>query len=318
MKEVGVVITEDLYNKTVKKVKEPTAKDYRKAQFEKTYASKAITAMDKGLAKADKFVASAADKFSLRVDYSNIQSGVDRLTKVFNADPREVRAQNMSRARAARRSKVVNQLENARLAQVSAQDVAQRQALQAQIVTMNEAEAMKFLEANTQGKVEIGEDGTVYANKWNNKLMNKQIYFNAIEAKKRFHEMPKDWEQRRYELEQIQMQRRRATEKRDNIMQTHKGMVNMPMNWLTVDGTKAEADNIWSKNNPNNKNVFDERGKQTIMNAPNVFDERDPIYKSMNILNAPNVFGGSLNPLDEIARKKKLNQTTKLNLWGKA
>lgn len=224
----------------------------------------------------------------------NVSKGVEKVTsRVFKEDPRDVAVRRRAMAQQQRVAKAVSYEEQQYLrrmqaSQQAARDQARR--MQEYLASLNEKEAMEFLEQNNVQTTEVGEDGTIYPNKWNRRLAYKQMYFNAVEAKKRFHEKPKDWEQRRYQLEQIQMQRQREDWKRNNLLRAHESGVKMPKNWLVVEDTRIEAPNVFSRNNPNNKNVFDERGRPNILSTPNAFSADRFDVQAMNPLKAQNLF----------------------------
>jgi hypothetical protein len=261
-------------------------------------------------------------------DITSVQKGVQRVAgKIFDPSAQQRKQAQMARARAMRTSRAVTGVERQQLEVARQQAMARAKQMQMYLATLNEQEAMQFLEQNNVESTEFGSDGSQYANKFNRKLAYKKMYFDAVEAKKRFNERPKDWEQRRYDLEQQQMERQRQDWKRNNLLRAHESAVKMPKNWLVVDGTRVEAPNLFSRNNPNNRNVFDERGKPSILSAPNVFSADRFDVQMMNPLKAQNLFErGNVNN-NIFSRKspyhsnvweqrKQPNILSAPNLWG--
>jgi len=161
------------------------------------------------------------------------------------------------------------------------------------LASLDEKEAIAILEATHPdvGTTEIDEEGNIYDNKFNRKLAYKELYWKALEYRKRFNEMPVDWDHRRHDQERRQMDRQRNDTRRNNLLRAHRMNVAINLNGPSKAGHILSAPNVFSKNNPNNQSVFDERGQQTILQAPNVFDSDREDVKRFNPLHAERVFG---------------------------
>jgi len=266
----------DNIKKAIKTVAIKTKQIDKKAKVSKTY---------KGVKKA------------IKGEYARTKTGVRKVAaKAFDEDPREVRANKkaaIQQKKVAKSVSVEEQLymKQVRAAQVEAQKLAHKKEMY--LASLDEEEALEILEATHPdvGTTEVGEDGTLYDNKFNRKLAYKELYWKALEYRNRFNEMPVDWDKRKLEQERRQMDRQRADTRRNNLLRAHRMNVSINLNGPAKAGQILDAPNVFSRNNPNNVNVFDERGKQTILDAPNVFDSDREDVKRFNPLHAERLFG---------------------------
>ena len=186
----------------------------------------------------------------------------------------------------------------------------QQQKMQKKQIEMNiqQAKFAKYYDEDDNERTEVDKQGIVYQNKFNQHLLRAKAHFDAVERKRRFNERPRDWEARRDAMRNFEIQRIRDAVKRTNLMRAH------------IDGPKApklfqhdpdspdsilQAPNLFSRNNPRNQNVFDERGRTNILQTPNVFKVD---VSEFNPLNAENLFGGRSNQQPINKRRLKFRQ----------
>lgn len=154
-----------------------------------------------------------------------------------------------------------------------------------------QAQRMRQIQAQRQGAIQQ----TGFDNKFERQLIAQQMAIDEEERRRRFHEVPDDFLLRRAQIKDLQLQRKRECEMRNNLFRAHKKQFHVRLNLLNVDEQTnlMSTPLVWNPNNPDN-NVFEDRGRETILDAPNRFAVTEE-NRRMNILNAQKLNWGNVD-----------------------
>lgn len=158
---------------------------------------------------------------------------------------------------------------------------------------MAQVQRSRFEQMQRMGAIQASEDG--FDNKFERQLVANKLKLDAEEARRRFHEIPKDFLLRRAMLRDLQLQRQRDWGKRNNMFREHQRGVKVRLNLLNVDEhtNLMSTPLIWREDNPDN-NIFQDNGRPNILDAPNRF-AITPESKRWNILNAQKLNFGNVD-----------------------
>jgi len=141
-------------------------------------------------------------------------------------------------------------------------------------------------------------------NRFERRIVEQQMQNAEFNRRREFNDVPADFLVRRAQLRDQQLVFERERAKKFSVWNLNKNVqvpkVNLDM--LRVDGTcnLMKAPRIWRQDNPDN-NVFEDRGRPTLMDTPNVFQQTEE-QKRFNILNTPHLNFGNVDTRRKIRR----------------
>jgi hypothetical protein len=134
-----------------------------------------------------------------------------------------------------------------------------------------------------------------FDNKFERHLVSERLKIDAEERKRRFGELPEDFEIRRAMIKDLQRQREFEYTQRQNMLRIHRKGIKVRLNLLNVDEhtNLMNTPKIWREDNPDN-NIFQDNGRPTILDTPNRFAVT-PESRRWNVLNAEKLNWGKVD-----------------------